>query len=311
MSHQLKKSEGRLENIRKVKPILAALRTISLGSWHMARSRRRNLEPYTQRLRDLLPILLPHVTAPGAALRHRAASAKEPVAEALENAVVLVIGSERGLCGRYNKELLAWLRAYVEAAPLGVTLTYAALGSRMIRELTTADYPLGLSRPLSITSLPSYQLAHDLTIGWLQQYEAGEIDSVDVIYNADQGAGTYRPATARLLPPEPPQGAKEATLSTTDEQEAWAREQIIIETDPMSLYIQVVQQLAGIGLYNLLLEAAVTEHSARYQLMESATQNADELVEQLMLEVQSARRQAITREMQELAVAAGLLGSSS
>ena len=51
----------------------------------------------------------------------------------------------------------------------------------------------------------------------------------------------------------------------------------------------------------------MTEHSARYQLMESATQNADDLIDELMLTVKSARRQAITREMQELAVSAGLL----
>ena len=56
-----------------------------------------------------------------------------------------------------------------------------------------------------------------------------------------------------------------------------------------------------------MIEAALTEHATRYQLMESATQNADDLIEALMLIVQSARRQAITREMQELAVSAGLL----
>ena len=56
----------------------------------------------------------------------------------------------------------------------------------------------------------------------------------------------------------------------------------------------------SVSFYNVLLSAAASEHSARFHLMESATQNSERLVEELTLELQSARRQAITREMQEL-----------
>ena len=81
-----------------------------------------------------------------------------------------------------------------------------------------------------------------------------------------------------------------------------------METDPVHLYTEIVIQWTGIQLYSIMLEAAITEHAARFQLMESATQNAERLVEELTISIQSIRRQQITRELQELAIGAGLVG---
>ena len=318
MTYELKKAERRLTNIQKVKPILAALRTISLGSWQAARNRRSGLGAYTERLLGLLPLLLPHMPARGrsrGAGRLRRRSKVEARPQLSGHVVTLVIGSERGLCGQYNKVVLEELARYFEArksksaevvivAPgSGATgeVEVVALGSRLIRELTQAGYTLTWGRALSMTSLPTYELAHELAVEWLARYEAYELDGVDIVYNADEGAGTYGSTTVRLIPPELPR------VPAGTPEDAGTVGDVIVETDPMRIYVRVVEQWTAIALYRLLLAAAVTEHSARYQLMESATQNADDLVDQLMLTVKSARRQAITREMQELAVSAGLL----
>jgi F-type H+-transporting ATPase subunit gamma len=181
-----------------------------------------------------------------------------------------------------------------------------ALGSRLIRDVTRAGYDLTWHQNLSITALPSYDIAVTLVSSWLDQYEAYELDGVDVIYNADQGAGTYATAVTRLIPPELPASAGK-TMATPQPARSHP---VIVETDPMQLYVHIVEQWTSIALYRLLLEAAATEHAARYQLMESATQNADHLVDSLTLTIQSARRQAITRETQELAIGAGLLETS-
>ncbi|MGC9394745.1 MAG: hypothetical protein ACP5J4_07810, partial [Anaerolineae bacterium] len=63
MAQDLERIQSRLENVRAVGPILAALRTISLGSWQMALNRLRSLEGYSGRLLTLLPVLLPHIQA--------------------------------------------------------------------------------------------------------------------------------------------------------------------------------------------------------------------------------------------------------
>jgi F-type H+-transporting ATPase subunit gamma len=84
----------------------------------------------------------------------------------------------------------------------------------------------------------------------------------------------------------------------------------IIETDPLGLYARLVEQLTAATLYDCLIDSAVAEHAARFRLMEEASQNAAQLIEELTQSIQAARRQAITREMQELIVGAGLLDAS-
>lgn len=305
MTYELKKAEDRLRNIRKVQPILAALRTISLGSWQMARNRRAGLSAYTDRLLDLLAVIVPCIAGDlGPAYRDRD---RPRAGQPSERTVVgLVVGSERGLCGRYNKALAEALNRYLdERAADAERVELGALGARLVRELQMADIEPDWQDTLSITALPSYSYAYELVSGWLQRYEAHQLDAVDVIYNADRGAGAYAPKTVRLIPPEVPA----ATTSETVDDPVAARMTLnpIIETDPLRLYVRVVVQWTTIALYRLLIEAALTEHLARFQLLESASHNAAELIDELMLTVQSARRQAITREMQELAISAGLL----
>jgi F-type H+-transporting ATPase subunit gamma len=316
MSYELKKAEGRLDNIRNVKPILAALRTISLGSWQMARNRRAGLSDYIDRLLSILPDIVPHIVGVSQSVGGPRILGRKPFLSrgrkprggddgSAGRVVVLVIGSERGLCGRYNKALLDALMGYLDEVAEDVEVELGALGSRLTRELRQADCKPSWDRAMSITALPDYTFAHGFAVDWLARFEAFELDAVDVIYNADRGAGTYEATTVRLIPPElPPAPAQSAS---EDPVAARMTSKPIIETDPMQLYVRVIEQWTAIALYRYLLDAAVTEHLARFQLMESAMQNSDDLIAELMLTVNSARRQAITREMQELAVSAGLL----
>ncbi len=302
MSYELKKAEGRLENIQKVKPILAALRTISLGSWQTARTRRAGLASYTDRLLALLRLLIPFV----AGQRSRVRGGKIGSAVSSGRLFVLAIGSEHGLCGRYSKAVIEELDVHLRERVAGQEVELGALGTRLVRELIQSGHEPTWHQALSMTALPRYSFAYDLASDWLQRYEAGELDGVDVVYNADRGSGNYVPRTVRLIPPEFPETTVRPQ-QVSDPVAARMAPDPIVETDPMRLYIRIVEQLTAISLYRLLLEGALTEHSTRYQLMESATQNADDLAAELMLTVNSARRQAITREMQELAVSAGLL----
>jgi F-type H+-transporting ATPase subunit gamma len=133
----------------------------------------------------------------------------------------------------------------------------------------------------------------------LNRYTAGEIEAVDVLYNTYQGAGAYTPEVKRVIPPDLPPGTQ------GDTEELWPPP--IIDTNPARLREQVGQQWTTVTLYRLLIDSATAEHSARYQIMENATQNTQRLIEELTLAVQNARKQAITQEMQELAAGAGLI----
>jgi len=291
----LEQAEARLDHIRTVEPILSALRTISLGSWQAALKRKGDVRRYEERLTTTLPALLPPPSSPPMGGK-----------EGGMQVVALVVGSERGLCGRFNAAIVARAERYLaEQTAAGAQVELMALGTRVRRIFQRREQPLAQSGALSATALPPYTLASDLSRRWLARYEEHELDAVDLIYNAYRGTARYEPAVVRLIPPtlrtpeaSPPDGRRSLT-------EPWPPP--IIETDPLSLYARVVEQLTAASLYRLLLESAAAEHVARFQLLEGATQSAERLIAELTLVVQTARRQAITREMQELAVGAGLL----
>ena len=288
----LERIQGRLANIRTVEPILGALRTISLGSWQAALKQREGLRHYGEQLQGILPLLAPRLKT---RRRHPASVA------ASQRVVVLAVGSERGLCGRFNETLAELTEQYLtQQTATGVAGELLVLGGRLQRILARRQVPVAWAGPLPTSALPSFTRAFDFTRRWLARYEAGELDAVDLLYNAYRGVGQYEATVTRLIPPEvPPVGSAAAAVS-------WRP--TIVETEPWALYARVVEQWASLSFYALLLDSAAAEHANRYQLMEAAAQNADRLSEELLLELQSMRRQAVTREMQELAVGAELVG---
>lgn len=327
---ELERARERLENIRSVKPILGGLRTISLGSWQAALKRRSGVRDYARQLRDMLPWLVPHLQSEkplGARLREVVpfspavsgrGEEKSKTDSALRQLKALVVGSERGLCGRFNVAVVEETERYLEReSATGSSVELMVLGRRAQRVLRRRGHEPTEAGTLSMTTLPSLSLAFDLARQWLAAYEDRMIDGVDVIYNGYRGTGRYEPTVVRLIPPQPStrrlageageggMQAKEPRVSAGG-REPWPPP--IIDTDPLSLYATVAEQSVAVQLYRILLDSSAAEHATRFQLMESATQNADRLIEELTLVVQTARRHKITQEMQELAAGAGLIG---
>lgn len=267
------------------------MRTISLGSWQSALNRQGRIRQFSERLLDLLPAVLPHL----ARRRRRTKSADAG------RIAVLVIGSERGLCGAFNMNLAAYVQAQlVQYRTSGIEIDLYTLGRRIQRILERREISIVESRPLPTSSLPGRDLAAELVDHWLARYEAYEIDAVDVIYNAYRNSTLYRQTTLGLIPPRLP--------AVDVDTQPWPPP--YIDTDAVALYTRIIQLWMATEMYRILLDSAASEHSSRFQLMEGAAQNSQRLLNELTLALQLARQQAITAEMQELAVGAGLMGDN-
>jgi len=282
--------KARLSNIRSVEPILGAMRTISLGSWLAALKKRVRVLGYAERLLALLPALGPHLDASRSGRRMEKVS-PAPVA-------VIVIGTERGLCGAFNNTLVRYAEDELASMRAHGSVELHTLGARVTRALQRLDHEIAWSRSLPMAALPSSDLAIELTQSWLVRYEAREIDAVYLVYNTYRDASRYEPVTVRLIPPPVPTSA-EGNLP-------WPPP--YVDTDPIDLFVRTIVLWTTSELYRTLLDSAAAEHSARYRLMEGATQNSSRLIDELTLSLQAARQQAITAEMQELAAGAGLIG---
>ena len=280
--------EQRLDAITAVTPLLNALRMMSLGSWRAAQKQHNGVLAYQQRLLSLLPAVLPQLSRP---LVRRADRA--------QRAVVLMIGSERGLCGRFNANVAEFAMTFsAEIAQHFSSVELWVLGKRGLRAIERLGQAADSFNSLPSSKLPPLSLASELSQRWLAEYEMMTLDRVDVVVATRTQTGLTKPKAQPLLPIELPQ--------TALKKPSWPPP--IIETDPQRLYSQIVRQWTVLRLYELLLLSAETEHATRYQMMETASQNADSLSDELTLALHSQRQQQITREMQELAVSAGLTG---
>jgi F-type H+-transporting ATPase subunit gamma len=284
----------RLSNIRSVEPILGAMRTISLGTWQAALKRKGQVLSYTQDLLTVLPWLIPLLDIPR---RHKGQrdSAGTPA-----STIVAVIGSERGLCGAFNSSLVHYVQSELERLRQdGVETELHTLGARVSRMLAREGHTIAQSWPLPMSALPASGLADELTHEWLARYEAHAVDAVHMIHNTYRNSTLYEPVTVQLIPPPLPSPRQAST--------PWPAP--YVDTNPVRLYTRLIVLWATTQVYQILLDSASAEHSARYQLMEGATQNSDRLIAELTLALQMARQHAITSEMQELAAGAGLLGN--
>ena len=292
MTEDLDRSQDRLNNIRAIDPILSALRTISMGSWQAALKRRTNVQTYRMQFGDIYSQVLPFIQD-----GNRTEIRTQPK---IKNVLTIVIGSERGIIGRFNRDIVDLAAVYLnEQIQNNIEIEFFLLGSRIKRAFDQNKLTYTSFLTLSTTSLPHFQLAYEITNSLLNRYESYQIDAVDIIYNAYQGASKYKTRIERLIPISPDFSKRTSGI------QPWPP--AIVETNPVSLYTQMVKQETAIHFYERLLESAAAEHSARYQLLEEATQNAERLIEELNIAVQMSRRQAITREMQELAAGSGML----
>jgi len=279
---------ARLENIRSIEPILVALRTIALSSLRIALKRLENVNLYHAQLVQVLRLALVHLPL------HRSPTAHQRC----NRCALLIVGSQRGLCGPFTSTIVAaseqTLRELWEA---GLGVEVMVLGERTRREAHRRGLETTWEGALPVTSVPPFKMAADLAARGLRRYEGGELEAFYAIYNRYLGAGRYEPRGVTLIPFEPDH--------LEEGEPAWSPP--IVETDPQSLYDQVVKQLVELSFYRVLLASAAAEQSARFQLIEGASQNSRRLIEELTLTYHTARQGAVTQQMLELAVSAGLI----
>ena len=206
---------------------------------------------------------------------------------------VLVIAGERGLCGGYNSNMAKALQA--EVASASCELDFVIVGQRGVLTANRFDWSLVESHvrlPEDVGLWPVSEIAERL----IAAFDHGDCDEVVVFYTKFQSAMTQIVTREVLLPFARVDSAKsEASEDQSEEDVEFSKnkydpspEQIISQLLPLLLATKVCQ--AG-------TESKASEHAARMTAMDSATRNADDLIEKLRLYYNRARQSAITREL--------------
>jgi len=279
----------RLENLENIEPLLGSLRILSLSTMQMALNRKTQLQTYKEEFMRILRLLLQ-------TLQKDTLPAPGGLNQGAGRALLVVLGSERGICGMYNKNLAASAGAWqaAEIAPNQVQ----CFGGKLCQAMRQQGAVFDCHDVISQGSVPRYQRAQELVAAWLTEFKAGQLSAVDILSFRKPPSGFYKPVITRLIPL-----IAQLVLSGEDI-ETWPPP--IIEGDPLEMSIRTVEHLTTIHFYELILESISAENAVRYNLLEEAKANTRELIESLVVEVQMAKKQAITQEMLELASGAGL-----
>jgi F-type H+-transporting ATPase subunit gamma len=276
----LKDIKRRIGTVRKTQQITRAMRMVAGAKLRRAQNAVEAARPYAERMRATLA----EVAAAQRDAEHPLLTARETV----RSAEIVVISSDRGLCGAFNANAIRHAEQLVgERLERGVGVTITTAGKKA-HDFYRKHHPKRLGADYPQAGWVQYGQAVDLARRVSHRFREGEVDEVVVVRNEFVSTMTQRASDFRLLPFTAPEreGAESAPYE--------------IEPDAARLLAVLVPKAVEVDVYQALLENQAGEHAARMTAMESATRNTEELIEKLTLQFNRARQAAITKELVEI-----------
>ncbi len=276
----LKDIQRRIGSIKKTQQITRAMRMVAAAKLRRAQQTSGRARPYAERMRATLCEVAQGLSEDS----HPLFEVRDPICRV----ELIVIASEKGLCGGFNSGVAKFAQAFIgrrEAEDCELTITTAG---RRVEEFFRRRRPGQLRDHYPQQGWVSYSQAAEIGKTISARFEAGEVDEVILVFNQFVSAMTQTPKAVRLLPFSPEGDTDQESLPYE------------IEPSPERLLAVLVPKAVEVEIYQALLENQTGEHAARMAAMESATRNTEDLVESLTLQFNRARQAAITRELVEI-----------
>jgi F-type H+-transporting ATPase subunit gamma len=274
----LKVIRKRISSVRNTQKITKAMKMVSAAKLRRAQEAAVAARPYAQKLTELL-------RGVSSTLGDESHPLLRPVESPTRIGLVLIT-SDRGLCGAYNSALLRQAAAFLrEHAGREVSLT--VIGRKGVEYFRRRSVAMA-DRHVQVGGA-SIALAREVAAKVSREFAEGRIDRVEVIYSAFRSALSQVPTLETLLP-----------VRVEGETGGPPPVEYLIEPDPVSLLDRLLPQFVELKIYRALLEATASEHGARMTAMDSATSNAAKMIFSLTLAMNRARQAAITKELMEI-----------
>ena len=281
----------RRKAIRNIRKITRTMELIATARFKKAMDRAIEADAYTRKLAELAGDL----TSSSAAIKHPLLEKRAEI----KNSVLLVLCSNRGLCGGYNASILREATPHLRKVQAeGINVQLELSGKRAMAYFRFQ----GIAAAQTYTHFedkPSFEEVDVVASRYLADYIAGKIDRVDVAYMKFLNVARQVPVVETLLPlstlvPEPGRKAKEA--------EAAPKGPVEYEFLPSAAEIleEILPVSFKIRLFKCFLDSAVSEQIARRVAMKAATENAGDMIKDLSLKYNRARQAQITKEISEI-----------
>ena len=291
-SAQLRDTRRRIRSVEAIKKITRAMELIATSRIPKAQGRVNASKPYTAKLIEVIE----NVGAAGAGAKHRLLEQRE-----IKTVGLLVVGSDRGLAGSYSSNVIRLAESRIrELDREGKDVVLYAVGKKAQAYFRYRGFRIEGSY-LGVTDTPGYGDARAVASSAVTAFATGRIDSVEVFFTRYQSAMTQTPTRVDLLPITPPERADQEGPTATYE----------FEPSPEEILDRLLPRYVEATVFNVLLEASASEHSARRRAMKAATDNAEELIRVLSVQANRARQAEITTAITEIVGGAEALAEKS
>jgi len=287
----LKLLRRRIASVRSTQQITRAMYMVSAARLRRAQERILLARPYADKLREVIGDLYSRARRP----YHPLMEPRE-----LRRVDILILSTEKGLCGSYNVNLFREVERFIQGKPWEVLFTIVG---RKGWDYFRRRYPERIKRSyVEQFKAPSFEVARTLAEPLMEDFLSGEVDGVFLAYNYFRSPLVQPPRIEGILPLEVPEEEEEPVLEPV----VFPVEPIY-EPGPAEIFSRLLPRFVEAMVYRALLEHFAGEHGARMTAMDNATKNAEELIEKLTLLYNKARQASITKEVTEIASTAEAL----
>ena len=312
----LKEIKGRIASVNSTRKITSAMKMVASSKLHHAQVAIQNMLPYETMLEHILKSFL------AAEAEAQSIYDKE---RPVKRAAVVVFSSNSSLCGGFNANIIKLMQKVVAAyREKDIDVEVYPIGRKVYEKAGKLGYNVR-GEYSALADKPNVTECIDIAMELGRRFSVGEIDKVELVYHHFKSAGSQVLTRKTFLPIDIKEELQRdherdltSVIATKESQEYLKKrgdrrqesgeeenvkplnDNFIVEPDMDTVLSKLIPKLLHLMLYTALLDSNASEHAARMVAMQTATDNADELLRQLNLQYNKSRQQAITNELLDI-----------
>jgi F-type H+-transporting ATPase subunit gamma len=291
MAGQLKEVRNRIKSVQSSQQITKAMKMVSAAKLRRAQDAILQMRPYAKKLQEVLSNIVSNAEG--------GSGTSLAVVRPVEKVLMIVITSDRGLCGAYNSNIIKLAKAtiqekYASQAAKGQVYIWS-IGKKGYEHFAKNGYKVSETYKDIFLSL-SFENVQACAQAAVQAFSNKEFDAVELVFSEFKNAATMKFVTEPFLPIPRVAGKDGAT-----------RSDFIFEPQREQLIAELMPKILNTQLFKAVLDANASEHGARMTAMDKASENANEILRSLRISYNRARQAAITTELTEIVGGAAAL----
>ena len=291
----LRDIRNRIGSVNNTQQITKAMKMVAAAKLRKAQEQMVQTRPYAAKIQDIVGKLVK-----GSDVSNKLMHADEDVSSVL----MIIVGSDRGLCGGFNNNLFKEVEKEIEKRFQSfhdkIKLGLITIGKKATAHFSKRNYSITSSYPGFFDNL-EYDTTSEIMTSAIHSFLVDEYDEVYIAYNEFRSVIAQNRKIEKLLPIDPRNLEGDETFGSID---------YIYEPDFSEILDQLLPLHLNTQLWKAVLESNASEQGARMSAMDSATENAKELERELRLKYNQARQSAITTEISEIVSGAQALSDS-